>query len=144
MTRCRILGGGRATLAATLLSLGLAACAGGPPPPTAEMGAAEQAIDTAERAGALEHAPVELQSARDKLAAADAAMRDDERGEARRLAEQARADAELAAVRAEQAAAREAAVAVSRDTGVLSGGSTAPVIPGGSTYPPVSGGSTWQ
>ena len=143
MTRCRTKGGGRALFAAALLSLGLAACAGGPPPPTAEMGAAAQAIDTAERVGALEHAPVELQSARDKLAAADAAMQDDERTEARRLAEQARADAELAAVRAEEAAARDAAVAVNRDVQALSGGSAVPAAPltGGST---LTGDSTWR
>ncbi|WP_051340970.1 DUF4398 domain-containing protein [Azospirillum halopraeferens] len=139
MTRCRTMSGGRALTAAALLSLGLAACAGGPPPPTAEMGAAAQAIDTAERAGALQHAPIELQNARDKLAAADAAMQDDHRTTARRLAEQARADAELAAVRAEQAAASEAAVAVSRETQALSGWSAAPAPAN-----PIGGGSTWR
>ncbi len=38
-------------------SLGLAACAGSVPPPTAQLGASAQAIQQAERAGALQHAP---------------------------------------------------------------------------------------
>ncbi|WP_168220384.1 DUF4398 domain-containing protein [Azospirillum thermophilum] len=91
------------------VSLGLAACAGDVPPPTAELGAASQAVLAAEQAGAPRFAPVELQSARDKLAAADTAMREDKRTEARRLAEQARADAELAAARSQRALTQEAA-----------------------------------
>ncbi|NUB27919.1 DUF4398 domain-containing protein [Azospirillum brasilense] len=93
-------------------SLGLAACAGSVPPPTAQLGASAQAIQQAERAGALQHAPAEFQSAREKLAAADAAMREDERTQARRLAEQAQADAELATVRSQRATAQQAASAV--------------------------------
>ena len=93
-------------------SLGLAACAGSVPPPTAQLGASAQAIQQAERAGALEHSPAEFQSAREKLAAADAAMREDERTKARRLAEQAQADAELATVRSQRATAQQAASAV--------------------------------
>lgn len=92
-------------------SLGLAACAG-TPPPIGQLGAAEQAIAGAEQAGALQHAPVELQRARDKLAAADDAVRNEENDAARRLAEEARADAELAAARAQSATAAEAAGAV--------------------------------
>ncbi|MBB3267493.1 hypothetical protein FHW79_005152 [Azospirillum sp. OGB3] len=137
-------------------SLGLAACAGSVPPPTAQLGASAQAIQQAERAGALEHAPAEFQSAREKLAAADAAMREDERTEARRLAEQAQADAELATVRSQRATAQQAASAVRTLANPNAGmpnagmtgaarqdrapaGSAAPLAPSG-----MSGTSTWD
>lgn len=92
-------------------SIGLAACAD-VPPPTAQLGASSQAIQTAEQAGALRHAPAEFQTAREKLAAADAAMRKDERTRARRLAEEAQVDAQLAAARSRSAQAQQAAGAV--------------------------------
>lgn len=100
--------------AAAVLSaaLGLAACATDIPPPTAQLGASSQAVQAAERANALQYAPVELQAARDKLAAADIAMRADERVRARRLAEQAQVDAELATVRSQRAVTQQAATAV--------------------------------
>ncbi|HYH18642.1 MAG TPA: DUF4398 domain-containing protein [Azospirillum sp.] len=125
-TRARRIGGG--TVAA-LLSLGLVACASDVPPPTAQLGAASQAILNAERAGAPQFAPGELQMARDKLAAADAAMRRDDRTEARRLAEQAQMDADLASVHAQNVAAQQAAAAVRRDQQVLSGGTAGAVAP---------------
>ncbi|MBK3736358.1 DUF4398 domain-containing protein [Azospirillum brasilense] len=140
--------------AATILSasLGLAACAGSVPPPTAQLGASAQAIQQAERAGALEHSPAEFQSAREKLAAADAAMREDERTKARRLAEQAQADAELATVRSQRATAQQAASAVrtlaNPNSGVPNSGvpgrapaasAAAPLAPSG-----MSGTSTWD
>ncbi|CAO3372404.1 hypothetical protein [Azospirillum argentinense] len=128
-------------------SLGLAACAGSVPPPTAQLGASAQAIQQAERAGALEHAPAEFQSAREKLAAADAAMREDERTKARRLAEQAEADAELATVRSQRATAQQAASAVRTLANPNSGvpgrapaaSAAAPLAPSG-----MSGTSTWD
>ncbi|MFC5355563.1 DUF4398 domain-containing protein [Azospirillum himalayense] len=143
--------------AATILSasLGLAACAGSVPPPTAQLGASAQAIQQAERAGALQHAPAEFQSAREKLAAADAAMREDERTQARRLAEQAQADAELATVRSQRATAQQAASAVrtlaNPNAGLPNAGmpgaagrapaasAAAPLAPSG-----MSGTSTWD
>jgi hypothetical protein len=132
-TRARRIAGGTA---AALLSFGLVACASDVPPPTAQLGAASQAILNAERAGAPQFAPAELEMARSKLAAADAAMRRDDRTEARRLAEQAQMDADLAAVHAQNAAAQQAAAAVRRDQQVLSGSSAAPVPlqPSGSSY----------
>ncbi len=138
-------------------SVGLAACAGSVPPPTAQLGASAQAIQQAERAGALQHAPAEFQSAREKLAAADAAMREDERTQARRLAEQAQADAELATVRSQRATAQQAASAVrtlaNPNAGLPNTGmpgasvpgrapaasATAPLAPSG-----MSGTSTWN
>ncbi|WP_274389966.1 DUF4398 domain-containing protein [Azospirillum doebereinerae] len=100
--------------AALSAALGLAACATDVPPPTAQLGASSQAVAAAERANALQYAPVELQSARDKLAAADAAMRADERTKARHLAEQAQVDAELATARSQRAVTQQAAVAVQK------------------------------
>ncbi|PWC82789.1 hypothetical protein TSH100_22735 [Azospirillum sp. TSH100] len=140
--------------AAAVLSaaLGMAACATDVPPPTAQLGAASQAVQEAERANALQYAPVALQSARDKLAAADKAMRADERTRARRLAEEARVDAELATVTSQRAVTQQAASAVAKSAvpntprsaaapnvaPVYSGstlGSTPPSDPSGSSYP---------
>lgn len=124
-------------------SLGLAACASDVPPPTAQLGASSQAILTAERAGALQYSPVEYQSAREKLAAADAAMRADERTRARRLAEEAQVEAELATVRAQRANAQQAASVVRgpaiTTTPSLNAPTTSATAP---LLPPVNSGST--
>lgn len=98
----------RAAFAAVLMSFGLVACVSDVPPPTAQMGASSQAILTAERAGAAIYAPVELQTARTRMAAADAAMRADNRIEARRLAEEAQTAANLATARTQTAIAQGA------------------------------------
>lgn len=90
-------------LAALLL---LSSCASTPQPPTSDMQAAEQAIESAERARVADYASVELSDARDKLSAARSAVREEKMVQAQRLAQQARADAELASARAEVAKAR--------------------------------------
>jgi len=140
-------------------SLGLAACAS-EAPPTAQLGASAQAVQNAERAGALQYAPVEFQTAREKLGAADNAMRDDDRTRARRLAEEAQVDADLAAVRAQRATTQQAAGAVRTmaaprtpvpGSGVPGSGVPAARVPGASpsaaapmTPPASSGTSTWN
>ena len=88
------------------LVVGFAACASDPAP-EAEIAAAEVAVDEAEDANApaLASGPYEL--ARDKLDRAREAMEDDDNLEARRLAEQALADAQLAAAQARSEVARE-------------------------------------
>ncbi len=92
----------RPSLAALTL---LAACSAAPPqedfiaPSRAE-------LETALSAGAEEHAPVDLRFAREKLAAAEAAMADGEYGQARYLAAQSKIDSEVAAAKAEAAIAR--------------------------------------
>lgn len=130
----------RGTLAIAMTSLALVACAGGEPP-SAQLGASSQAIANAERAGALEHAPVELQQARDKMAAAREAVRDEDYERARRLAEQAQLDADLAASRAQSAEAREAAAAIQGDLQALRGGiGGAGTGMSGATVGPVEGG----
>ncbi|WP_448190304.1 DUF4398 domain-containing protein [Azospirillum sp. sgz301742] len=138
MTRCRSEMSGRGAIAAVLLSFGLVACVNDVPPPTAQLGASSQAILTAERAGAAQYAPVELQSARVKLAAADAAMRADDRVAARRLAEEAQSDAYYAAAKA-QAAAQQAATPIP-PPGMA--GSSTTVTTTGPAVPPAYGGPT--
>lgn len=86
----------------------LAACASTPPAPTASLQAAAQAIAAAERAEAGAHAAGELASARSKMASANAAVTEEEMIVAGRLADEARAEAELAT--AKTAAVKAAAV----------------------------------
>jgi len=119
MQRYRTMNPGR--VLAVLAPLALAACAGDPIP-KAELGSADQAIQNAEQAGALQHAPVELELARGKLDAANRAVRDDRESQARRLALEARADANYAASKARAAAAQQAASVANRDWNALSGG----------------------
>jgi hypothetical protein len=81
--------------------------------PTAELAVAQSAIRDAESAGAAVRAPAELASARDRLARAQAESRKGHYDEALFLAEQAEADARLAAVKS-RAASAEAALGVVR------------------------------
>jgi len=80
------------------LGIGLIALAGcaGTPPPRLEISAAEVAVREAEEADAATHAAALLQQARDKLAFARQAVAEEDYIEARRLAEQAEVDAQLA------------------------------------------------
>ena len=89
---------------AALLLLG--GCASTPQSPTSDLQAAEQAIASAERARVADYASVELSIARDKLAAARSAVQEEKMAHAQHLAQQARADAELASALAEVAKAR--------------------------------------
>jgi hypothetical protein len=99
-------GEARGILIGAGMLLGLAACASGPAP-DAEMAAAELALDQAEDADAAARAPAPYALARDKLERARAAMADGENVEARRLAEQALADAQLAQAAARSEIARQ-------------------------------------
>lgn len=88
-------------LAATAFGLlMLAGCASTPKPPDQALQAAEMAITTAEQARVADYASPELGDARKKLAAAHAAVQEKNMVLAERLAEQARADAELATAKA--------------------------------------------
>lgn len=84
----------------------LAACASPPAPPTQELQAAQSAIQSAEQARVSEHAPAELGMAREKLAAAQVAVQDEDMLLAARLAEQSRVEAELAMARSQMTKAR--------------------------------------
>lgn len=94
----------RLTMAAAA-ALALSACASVPEPPTAALQAAEQAIAAADRDRVADYAASELNRAREKLAAANDAVRDEQMGSAERLAVQSRADAELASAKADAAKA---------------------------------------
>jgi hypothetical protein len=90
-------------------ALALAACATDAPPPRAELAAAEVALRGAENADAVRYAPAPLTLAQDKYARANAAMEARRFVDARRLAEQALADAQLAEAQARSQIARESA-----------------------------------
>ena len=77
----------------------LAACASTPPPPTASLQAAQQAISNAERVEAGQFAAGELGAARTKLASADAAVTEKKMIIAGRFADESRAEAELASAK---------------------------------------------
>ena len=101
-----------------LLATGLGACAS-VPPPESQMGKADLALRKAEQADAAHFAPLEMRTARTKLEAARAAMRDDRNLEARRLAEQAKLDAILAEATAQTAQRREATDTIRADIEAL-------------------------
>jgi Domain of unknown function (DUF4398) len=88
------------------LVVGLAACASDPAP-EAELAAAEVALDEAEEANAPAQASGPYELARDKLDRAREAVEDDDMVEARRLAEQALVDAQLAEAQARSEVARQ-------------------------------------
>lgn len=91
-----------------LVSVGLAACAG-MPPPTEQMALSSAAVAHATSAGAAEHAPADLRTANDKLALARAAMAAEHHERALELAEQVQADARLAEVKTRSAKAQKTA-----------------------------------
>ena len=78
----------------------LAGCASTPPVPETNLQAAQQAIGNAERVEAAKFAAAELDEARGKMSAAQRAVDDKQMVLAARLADESRADAELASARA--------------------------------------------
>ncbi len=106
---------------AAALALLLSACAS-TPVPREEMALADAAVS---RVGssprALSSAPLELQSAKDKLQRAREALDKGNNTEARRLAEQARADARLAEARSAEARSAEALKEVQAGIDALEG-----------------------
>lgn len=107
-----------ATTAAAALFL-LGACASKGTPPVAEMATARAAITQAEASGAGQLAPVELLSARDKLARAETALRGEQFAAARQMAEQAAADGELAERKARAERARMAVAELEKSNATL-------------------------
>lgn len=92
---------------AALGLLVLSGCASTPQPPSQALQAAEMAITTAEQARVADYASLELGEARQKLAAALAAVEAKDMVLAQRLAEQSRVDADLATARAGVAKAKK-------------------------------------
>lgn len=85
----------------------MAGCASTPKAPTEALQAAELAIANAEQARVADYASPELGEARNKLTEARVAVAEKEMVRAARLAEQSRADAELASAKAQAAKAQE-------------------------------------
>ena len=96
--------------AAALAGIGamaaLVACAS-VPPPTETISAAELALGKAEQADAQRYARLEVYQAREKLEGAKRAVDQEENVEARRLAEKALVEAQLAEARADAARAEQ-------------------------------------
>lgn len=95
-------------LALTLVAGSLIGCSATIPPPTQKVALSTAAIDQAEASGAVEYAPVEMRSAREKLTQARAAMNKEENKKALQLAEQAEVDAQLAEAKARTAKTQKA------------------------------------
>ncbi len=91
---------------ATVGFLGLAGCATPPMPPTEALQAAESSISNAEQARVADYASAELTMARQKLAMANTAARNDEMTRAEQLAVEARTHAEVALAQAEELKAK--------------------------------------
>jgi hypothetical protein len=87
----------------SLFMVVLAGCAVQAPAPEKQVTLATQSIAQAEKSGAVEFAPVELKSARDKLSQAKLAMDKEENLKAKRLADEAMVDANLAEAKARSA-----------------------------------------
>ena len=98
---------GAAAIGATVLAL--AACASNPVADE-KIAVAKASLQRAEGSGAPEFAPVQLATARDKLARAEKANADHDLKPATNLAEQANVDAELAEATAQEHRAHKAAM----------------------------------
>jgi uncharacterized protein DUF4398 len=96
----------------------LAGCAG-EPRPTAKMATADVNFRKAEEDQAAQYAPLEMRLAREKLEAARKAIDDDQYAKARRLSEEASADAELAAAKARAERARHDTDEMRRTVGTI-------------------------
>jgi len=101
--------------ALTLFSCGLAAgCATEGPIPTEPLATARTLVEQADKADAQRYAPADLQRAHDELSSAEKAVNDRRYDDARRYAENAQVDADLASARASSGAAQRAAREVDR------------------------------
>jgi len=90
--------------AAVIVLAAMAAFAGcaSTPPPNDKIAVAQASLSRAEQNGAPEYAPVQLSTARDKLARAQSAQADHKYLPASELAEQANIDAQLAEATADE------------------------------------------
>jgi len=97
--------------------LGIVGCAGKPPLET--LSKAELAVQEADKRTASQYAPLELQTAREQLDKAKKAINDEEYDEARRLADQALVNAQLAEAKAGAEKARQAAAELQKSIQTL-------------------------
>ena len=88
-------------------------------PPTEQMAVTKGAISAADSAGGNQYASAEMRTAKDKLDRAVQAMTAEDYKNAKWLAEQAQADAQLASAKAGSAKAQKAAVTVQEGSHIL-------------------------
>ncbi|WP_295954021.1 DUF4398 domain-containing protein [Rhodoferax sp.] len=105
-------------LSTTALAL-LVGCSSMKTPATADVAVSKAAVDNAVGAGGAEFAPLEMESARTKMAAANKAMANKDYKLAASLANEAQADAKLAQGKANNAKAQAAADALQDNLRVL-------------------------
>lgn len=108
-----------AALLVTGSAILLSACASKGTAPVEQISAARASIGQAEGAGAMQLAPVELLTAREKLGKAEDAVREERYTDARRFAEEAEADAEVAERKARAAKASNAVEELARGNAAL-------------------------
>lgn len=99
-------------------AIGLSGCSAGRPP-VESLSTAEFAVRRADDSQVAQYAPLELRIAREKLERAKQAMEAQEYDQARRLAEQAAVDAQLAETKAGAESARQAAQALRKSIETL-------------------------
>jgi len=109
----------RLRIAVPAILLLTVACASTPPLPSASLQAAQQSIASAERDEAGTHAAAELGEAREKMSAAQSAVNEKAMLAAGRLADEARAEAELATARTRLAKANAVNADMERSNATL-------------------------
>jgi hypothetical protein len=136
----------RTPLMALLLAAAVAGCASVPPPDDS-MNRAQSQLQAARDAGAADYAPVDLGFAQDKFQQAQGAMMARKYADASALADESRADAELAQAKARLGAARaQIQSKVQQNDQLREEGqqaasqhdATAPADPGNSGLPPAT------
>jgi Asp-tRNA(Asn)/Glu-tRNA(Gln) amidotransferase A subunit family amidase len=101
-----------------LMTMGLASCAAPKPAPDAFQ-SAEASIEAAERAGAEEHAPVELKFAREKLEEANKGIEYQQYDKSFYLLEQSEINSELAIEKSRASALRSEVTELARRNAIL-------------------------
>jgi hypothetical protein len=96
-----------------------AGCATEGPIPTEQLTMARTLVEQADKADAQRYAPADLQRAHDELSSAEKAANDRKYDDARRYAENAQVDADLASARASSGEAQHAAREVDRSIETL-------------------------
>ncbi|MFL6605293.1 MAG: DUF4398 domain-containing protein [Steroidobacteraceae bacterium] len=118
------------TITAAVFLCGLAGgCATQGPQPIEEMTRARTLIEQADRSGAQRYAAADLQRAHDELNNADKANAEKKYDDARRYAESAAADADVAVARAGAGEAQRAAQEVAQSNGTLRQESNRETVP---------------
>lgn len=110
------------TILATLMAASLiliSGCSNMKTPATADVAVSKAAVESAESAGATEFAPIEMDTAREKLRLANAAMVSKDYELASKLSNEAQVNAKLAQSKAQSAKAQAAANAIQEDIRVL-------------------------